>query len=83
MSKQRVVVDIYNEQYALKSDLSAERVKKLAAYVDKRMKKIGSLQPSLSNSRIAVLVALELADEALNNKNSYDILFEAFKEEIK
>ncbi len=81
MSKQRIVVDIYNEKYALKSDLETKHVEMLADYVDKKMKKIASIQPNLSNTRIAVLVALELADEAINSKKAYDNLVEGIKEE--
>lgn len=80
MSKQqRIVVNIYNEQYALKSGLSQERVEKLAQDVDKRMQRIASVQPTLSSARIAVLVALELADEALSNQESYDSIINAIK----
>ena len=79
MNKQRVVVNIYNEEYTLKSDLSEERVQKLAEYVDKRMQRIANSQPALSSARIAVLVALELADEAITGKESYEELLSAFR----
>lgn len=80
--QQRVVVNIYNEQYALKSGLSEERVQKLAADVDKRMQRIASVQPTLSSARIAVLVALEFADEALSNQEAYDSIMAAIKKNI-
>lgn len=82
MSKQRILVNIFNEQYALKSDLPEQHVQELAEYVDSRMKKISSIQPSLSSSRIAVLVALELADESIKNKKAYEGLISAIKEEM-
>ena len=82
MSKQRILVNIFNEQYALKSDLSEDHVQELAEYVDSRMKKISTLQPSLSSSRIAVLVALELADESIKNKKAYGSLISALKDEM-
>ncbi len=81
MSKQRVVVNIFNEQYALKSDLQEERVQKLAEHVDKRMQRISSVQPALSSARIAVLVALELADEAISSKEAYEGLMAAIRGE--
>ena len=83
MSKQRIVVTIFNEQYALKSDLPEEKVQKLANQVDSRMQRIHNAQSSLSLSRIAVLVALELADEAMNHKEAYDSLMDVIKEELK
>ncbi len=81
MSKQRIVVNIFNEQYVLKADLAEERVQKLAEQVDQRMRKITDLQPSLSSTRVAVLVALELADEANNSKAAYENILTALKEE--
>lgn len=82
MSKQRILVNIFNEQYALKSDLPEQHVQELAEYVDSRMKKISAVQPSLASSRIAVLVALELADEAIKSKKAYESLMAAIKEEM-
>jgi cell division protein ZapA (FtsZ GTPase activity inhibitor) len=83
MNKQRVVVSIFNEPYALKTDLSEEKVKKLAEYVDKRMQRIAGMQPAISGVglRVAVLAALELADEAMNNKEAYEDLLAVLKEE--
>ncbi len=81
MSKQRIVVNIYNEQYTLKSDLSQERIEKLAGQVDARMQKIARMQPALTGTRIAVLVALELADEANTSKAAYENLLAAVKEQ--
>ncbi|MDR2006265.1 MAG: cell division protein ZapA [Acidaminococcales bacterium] len=84
MDKQRVVVNIFNEQYALKTDLSEEKVQKLAEYVDSRMRRIASMQPAISAAglRVAVLAALELADEVLNGKEAYEDLLSAVKEEL-
>jgi cell division protein ZapA (FtsZ GTPase activity inhibitor) len=83
MDKQRVVVNIFKEQYALKTDLSAEKVQKLAECVDSRMQRIASMQPAISTAglRVAVLAALELADEALNSKEAYENLLATIKEE--
>jgi cell division protein ZapA len=81
MDKQRAVVNIFHEQYVLKSDLNSDRVLKLAEQVDKRMIRIAGLQPSLSGLRVAVLVALELADEAQSHKEAYDELLALVREE--
>ncbi|MDR3348589.1 MAG: cell division protein ZapA [Acidaminococcales bacterium] len=84
MDKQRIIVNIFNEQYALKADLSEEKVQELAEYVDSRMRRIASMQPAISSAglRVAVLAALELADEAINGKEAYEGLLAAIKEEM-
>jgi cell division protein ZapA len=82
MDKQRVVVEIFREQYSLKSDLPEDRVQKLAEYVDKRMRRIADQQPNLPSSRLAVLVALQLAEEVISSKEAYDSLLAALKEEL-
>ena len=81
MEKQRVIVNIFNEQYALKSDLEENRIQKLAEQVDQRMRRNAERHPNLSSLRVAVLVALELADEAQNHKDAYDNLMEAINQE--
>ncbi|QJW46153.1 cell division protein ZapA [bacterium BFN5] len=79
-SKNRVTVEIFGEVYALKGDIEAERVMKLAAMVDKRMRTIAKSNSQLSSLKIAVLAALNLADEYLLLEKDYNQLVEMLKE---
>jgi cell division protein ZapA len=79
-SKNRVTVEIFGELYALKGDIEPDRVLKLAAIVDKRMKKIAKTNSQLSPLKVSVLAALNLADEYLKLEQDYNQLIEMLKE---
>jgi cell division protein ZapA len=59
----RVVVDIFGEECALRGDGTPERLRGLAALVDARMRAVAARSPRLSKTRVAMLAALQLADE--------------------
>jgi len=79
--KNRVTVEIFGETYALKGDIEPERVVKLAALVDKNMKIVAKANLRLSPAKIAVLAALNIADEYLRLEQDYNQLIEMLKEE--
>ena len=54
---------IFGTKYALKADTSYEYIKETAALVDKVMQEIAVNFKEQSDSRIAVLAALNIADE--------------------
>ncbi len=65
MSKNRVEVVIDGITYPLVSEDSPEYIKKVAALVDEKMSEIGSYGNCLTNSRRAVLTAINIADDFL------------------
>lgn len=79
--KYKVTVEIYGESYALKGDIETERVRALAALVDKRMKMIAKTNARLSPTKVAVLAALNIADDYLRLENDYNHLVKIVKEE--
>jgi cell division protein ZapA len=62
---QTVTVDIYGEQYAVKTDDEPEYVEQVAQYVDRKMKEIANTGKVVTTSKIAILAALNIADEFL------------------
>lgn len=66
----KVVVEIFNEKYALFCDREGEdeHLKKLAAQVDRRMKEIYQATKLSSALKLAVLTALNFADEVSSKK---------------
>lgn len=62
-SKNRVNVKIYGEEYTMKGSVSPDYMAKLAEYVDDRMRLIGSANARLGMNKVAVLAAINLADE--------------------
>jgi cell division protein ZapA len=63
MDKSRLKVKIFGTDYALKADTSHEYIKETAAYVDKKMQEVVSKYKDQSDTRVAVLAALNIADE--------------------
>jgi cell division protein ZapA len=58
-----VTVDIHGQRYPIKSSLDAAYVAELAAYVDEKMRLALKECPSGDTLKIAVLAALNIADE--------------------
>jgi cell division protein ZapA len=71
-SAETVQVTIFNQTYSLRSASGAEHVRGIANLVDERMKQIASHITTHDVSRIAILVALNIADEMQNLKASYE-----------
>ncbi|MPM91188.1 Cell division protein ZapA [bioreactor metagenome] len=76
----KVTVEVYGESYALKGNLEAERVKMIAALVDAKMKAIAKNNAYLSPAKIAVLAALNLADDYLRLENDFNQIVQMVKE---
>jgi cell division protein ZapA len=77
----RVTVEIFNQEYIVKGNENAEYIEMLAAYVDRRMRMIEQRNHSLSITKVAVLTALNLADELNKLQEDYDDLVKALEEE--
>lgn len=58
-----VTVEIFGGQYSLRSGLDAEYVKRIAEYVDRKMHHAADQTRGADTVRIAVLAALNIADE--------------------
>jgi len=77
----RVKVEIFNQEYVVKGNENAEYIEMLAAYVDRRMRMIEQRNHSLSIVKVAVLTALNLADELNKLQEDYDELVKVLEEE--
>ncbi len=58
-----VSVEIFGQRYPIRSALDEEYVQRLAAYVDGKIRAAGDSAPSGDPVRLAVLAALNIADE--------------------
>ncbi|NLB51632.1 MAG: cell division protein ZapA [Syntrophomonadaceae bacterium] len=79
----KVMVEIFGEEYTVKGTENPEYIQMLASYVDRRMKMIQQRNPNLSNTKLAVLTALNLADELNKLQEDYDEIVKALEEEKK
>jgi cell division protein ZapA len=63
MTTRVVTVEIHGQRYAVKSDLDQAYIAELAAYLDQKMRLAAEELASADTLRVAVIAALNLADE--------------------
>lgn len=69
MADSRVVhVDIQGQRYAIRSALDPKYVADIAAFVDQRMELAGRELATIDTVRIAVIAALNIADDLFRTK---------------
>ena len=61
--KNPIRVEILGREYTIKSDEGEERVKKIAEYVDEKLKKISESTRTTSTLNAAILAAMDIANE--------------------
>ena len=71
MTDTRVIpVDISGQRYPIRTSLDAEYVARLAAYVDEKMRAASDSAPTGDPLRVAVLTALNIADELFRSRDA-------------
>ena len=58
-----IPVDIHGQRYPIRTTLDPEYVARLASYVDEKIRAAGDSTPTGDSVRLAVLAALNIADE--------------------
>jgi cell division protein ZapA len=58
-----IEINILGQKYTVKGDADEEYIKKLALYVDEKLKEIHAANPNLTPMKAAILAALTIADE--------------------
>ena len=71
-----VKVTIFNQTFSLRSAGGVEHVREMASLVDERMKQIASQITTHDVSKIAILAALNIADEMQNLKAQFAVEIE-------
>ncbi len=73
-SKQVTAVKIFNQTYQVSSGDDPEYVKQLARYVDKVMTEVSEKTSAVDSLKVAVLAALNIADECFVARNQLEAL---------
>lgn len=60
---------ILNQKFTIKSDADEKHVKKVADFVNKKMHEIVSANKAISTTHVAILTALNIADDFYKMKN--------------
>ena len=58
-----IEVTILGQKYTIKGEASEEYIKKLASFVDEKMKEVYNSSPGISPLKAAILDCLNIADE--------------------
>jgi cell division protein ZapA len=67
-AKPVIKVEIYGTEYRIKGDANAEYVKKVAGYVDGKMRQVAGISTDSAVSKIAILTAINIADELFKER---------------
>ena len=76
MPTNQLRVNIFGAEYVLKATENQEEIIKIAEYVDQKMKEIDRSQAINSNVKIAILAALNIAEELFQNQRYQEQLIE-------
>lgn len=70
-TKNRVTVTIMGDEYIIRGSGLPESMEKAALYVDRLMRTLSENNRQLNGYKVAVLAAINLADELLKEKQIY------------
>jgi len=80
-SKSNVVkVRIGGEEYAVRGHASEQYIRELGKVVDEKIREVQKTSPNLTRHRMAILAAINLADELLTVKAEYQELLKIMEE---
>lgn len=77
-----ITVEILGQHYPIRSTLDARYVSQLAAYVDEKIRSTADLTPTTDTVRLAVLAALNIADECFHVREADDTRRSAVLERV-
>ena len=83
MPTNQLRVNIFGAEYVLKATENQDEIKEIAEYVDQKMKEIDRTQAIESNLKIAILAALNIAEELFQNQKYQGRLVEQINQESK
>jgi len=67
-----ITVEIFGAEYTIRATEPPEYIRELAKFVDERMRQIAEAGRVVSTSKIAVLAALQIADELFKTRASLE-----------
>lgn len=70
MATVRATVEIFGQRLGLRADGDAEQLQELARFVDQRMREVADRTSSVDTVRIAILTALNIADELYKERET-------------
>lgn len=81
--KNKLNVDIYGQQYRMVGKASTAHLRAVANHVDEKMRQIAGGNTRLDTAKLAVLSAINIADEYFRLREEYEELLRILEEEEK
>jgi len=82
-SENNIKVNIFGTEYPLRVNANVEYVKRIAEYVDSKMREVQAAKPNRPVHQIAILAALNITDELLHQKEVQKKRHINFEEKVK
>ena len=67
-----IEVEIHGTTYNVRGGQDPEHLRQLADYVDQRMSEVASMTSTISTTKVAVLAALNIAEELFRSRSGRD-----------
>ena len=78
-----IEVYILGQKYTIKGDASEEHIKKLASFVDNKLKEVHNAAPNISPVKASILAALNIADELFKLRNEQEAMDKYIEEKTQ
>jgi len=79
----KIKITIFGQEYSVKAPADPTYIKKIASYVDKKMREVqAGFSSTQSSNRIAILSAMNITDELFNAQKDDNSSEEKVKEKI-
>jgi len=62
-------VNIYGTEYPIRGDVDVEYIRRIAEYVDRKMREVDQNTTAKSSLKVAILAALNIADELFRERD--------------
>lgn len=81
--KKRFDIKVIGQEFSVLSDKGDEYVSKIVQYINERAREIGDASEDVTTSDIAILVALNIAEELFRVRGEKEELYSRFEGEIE
>jgi cell division protein ZapA len=75
-------VEIYDQEYHIRGELDPDYIRRLAQFLDAKMRSIAERTHTVDSLRVAVLAALNIADEYHQLKSQHETATKRLNEKI-
>lgn len=81
--KTQVEIKILGREYSFKTDTDIEHINRITEYIKEKEREIESSSKEVSTLNKAILLALNIADDYLKNREEHKVLIDKIEEKSK